>query len=75
MGGSCVTYAGEGKCFIVLVGIPEGNNQLEDLGVDGRIKLNGILRSRLGEWTVLIWLRIGTSEDSCECDDEHPVSI
>jgi hypothetical protein len=57
------------------VGKHEGKKWLEDLGVEGRIKLKEILRSRLGEWTVLIWLRIGTSEGSCEHDYEISFSI
>jgi len=36
-------------------------NQLEDLGVDGRIVLRWVYRKLdFGEWTGLIWLRIGT---------------
>jgi hypothetical protein len=65
----------KGSAYRVLVGKPEGKNLLEDLGVDWRIKLNGILSKKLGERTVLIWLRIGTIEGSCEHDDEHSVSI
>jgi hypothetical protein len=57
------------------VGKYEGKKRLEDLGVEGRIILKEIVRSRLGEWTVLIWLRMGTSEGSCEHDDEHSFSI
>ena len=34
----------KGNAYIVLVGKPEGKNRLEDLGVDGRIKLKGILK-------------------------------
>ena len=34
----------KGNAYIVLVGKLEGKNQLEDLSVDGRIKLNGILK-------------------------------
>jgi len=34
----------KGNAYIVLVGKPEGKNRLEDLGVDGRIKVNGILK-------------------------------
>jgi len=34
---------------------------LEGLGVDGRIILKGIFRKwDEGEWTELIWLRVGT---------------
>jgi len=36
--------SGKRNAYIVLVGKPEGKNRLKDLGVDGRIKLNGILK-------------------------------
>ena len=35
-------------------------DDVEDLGVDGRIMLNTSSRSGLGAWTGLIWLRIET---------------
>ena len=45
----------------VLVGKPEGKNQLEDRGIDGRIMLRWIFRKwDVGVWTGSIWLRIGT---------------
>ena len=47
--------------YRVLVWKPEGNNHLEDLGVDGSIILKKILKIWDGEaWTGLIRLRIGT---------------
>jgi hypothetical protein len=70
-----VTYIGEGKCLQCLVGKHEGKKWLDDLGVEGRIKLKGIVRIRLGEWTVLIWLRIGSNEGYCEHDDEYYFSV
>jgi hypothetical protein len=35
-------------------------DHLENLGIDGRIALNVSSGNRMGTWTVLIWLRIGT---------------
>jgi hypothetical protein len=35
-------------------------DNLEDLGVDGRIILSGCSRSGMATWTGLIWPRIGT---------------
>jgi hypothetical protein len=38
-------------------------NQFEDVGVDGKIILNGIFKKWDGEaWTGLVWLRIGTCD-------------
>jgi len=44
MHGACSTYGGEDRCIRVLVGKPEGKNDLEDPGIDGRIILRWILR-------------------------------
>jgi hypothetical protein len=43
--------------YRVLVGKPEGKNNLEEPGVDGRMDLQQV---EGGAWTGLIWLRIGT---------------
>jgi hypothetical protein len=37
-------------------------DQLEDLGIDRRIILKSSSRNRMGIWTRLIWLRIGTGD-------------
>jgi len=47
--------------YRILVGKPEGKNQLEDPGVDERIILRWIFRKwDVGVWTGLTWLRKGT---------------
>ena len=52
----------EKKCaHRVLVGKPEGKNQLVDPGIDGRIKLKWIFgKLGRGAWIGLIWFRIET---------------
>ena len=41
---------------------PQGRENLEALGVDGRILLKWILQKSVGRaWTGLLWLRIGAS--------------
>jgi len=54
-----VAGMGEGKgVYSVLV---RERDHLEDPGVDGRIIMRWIFRNLdVGEWTGLIWLRIGT---------------
>jgi len=45
------------------VGKTEGQNHLQDLGVDGRKMLKWIFKKWDGAaWTGLIWLRIATGE-------------
>ena len=47
--------------YRVVVGKPEGKNQLEDRGLDGRIILRWIFRKwDVGAWTGSMWFRIGT---------------
>jgi hypothetical protein len=63
MCGACRTYEGEEKCIEGLGGINlKGRNHLEDLVIDREIILKWIFKSRMGEWTGFIWLRIGTGK-------------
>jgi hypothetical protein len=62
MGGACSTYGGRGEVY---TGFWWGNlrerDDLEDLGIDGRIIFKWIFRKwGVGVWTGLSWLRIGT---------------
>jgi len=46
----------------IFIGMPEGKNHSEDLGIGVKIILERILGKRGGKmWTRFIWLRIGTS--------------
>ena len=57
-----VERMGESKdVYRVLVGKPEGKDNLEDPGVDGRIILRWIFRKRdVGIWIRSSWLRVWT---------------
>ena len=57
-GAGHVARIGRGSC--VLGCDRKERDDVEDLGVDGRIMLNTSSRSGLGAWTGLIWLRIET---------------
>jgi len=47
--------------YRILVGKPEGNDYLEDPGIDGWIILRWIFRKwDVRAWTGSMWLRIGT---------------
>jgi hypothetical protein len=55
-----VQEAGEVHTVVWWVSLREGDHS-ENLGVDGRILLQGIFKQWNGEsWTELLWLRIGT---------------
>jgi len=59
-----VAHIGElTSSYTILVGKSEGKNCSEDLGVDGKIMLEWIIRKKGGKvwWTGCIWLRMGTS--------------
>jgi hypothetical protein len=48
-----------------------GTDHLEDIGIDGVIILEWILRNYGGRvWTGFIWLRTGTGGASCEHGNE-----
>jgi hypothetical protein len=52
-----------------------GKDQLEDLGIDGKIILKLICK-RYGEaWIGLIWLMIGQVMGDCECGNKPMDSI
>jgi hypothetical protein len=57
MDGACSAYGGRRGVYGVLVGKPEGKNQLVYPGVDGSIILRWMWD--VGVWTGLSWLRIG----------------
>jgi len=60
------------KARIALMGKPEDNLHLEDLGIDGRMLLKWNLKKDYGlAWKGLTWLRIRTIGASCEQGNEH----
>jgi hypothetical protein len=49
-------------------------DSLRDLDVNVRVILKCILKEGAGSaWTELIWLRIGTVANSCECGNEEKI--
>jgi hypothetical protein len=49
----------------------KGRDHLEDLSIDGSVILKCVLKKYgVRMWTGFIWLRIGSSADSCEHDNE-----
>jgi hypothetical protein len=48
MGGACSTHGEDEKCIQISGEEPEGRRHSENLGVDGRLGLNGALRNRVG---------------------------
>jgi hypothetical protein len=64
MGGACGTFGDRRDAYRVLVGRTDERDQLEDLGVDGRIILKWIFKKWDGEaWTGLLYFRIGTGPE------------
>ena len=59
-----VAHMGEKRTvFRDLVDKPEGKNHLDDLGMDGTITLQCILKKLYGKvWVEFIWLSTGTSD-------------
>jgi hypothetical protein len=47
----------------VVMGKPEGDRPLKNVGVQRRIILKWILKEYNGEWTRFVWLRIWRSEE------------
>jgi hypothetical protein len=61
-GGACSTNGSDGNAYNILVGKPEGKDNLEDLRVDGKVILKWTLRKLGGKmWTGCIWIRMGAS--------------
>jgi hypothetical protein len=61
MGKKCSMYEGGERFVQGFGGKPEGKKHSEDLSVDGKIKLNWILKMWDREaWSGLIWVRIRT---------------
>jgi hypothetical protein len=60
MGGTYNTCGGTGG-YVLLAGKPEGRVQLEDLGLDRRIKLNGSSRTGMEGFDWIDWRGIGGS--------------
>jgi len=59
--GACGMYGRKERCIQGFSGEMRERNQLEDLGIDGRIILKWMLRKWGGGlWTGLIWLKIRT---------------
>jgi len=60
MGRACRKFGEEERSIPGFGGETSGNNDLKDLGTDGRIILKGIFKKwDVGAWTGLIWPRIG----------------
>jgi len=63
MGGACSTYGGRGEVYTGFWwGKPRDRDHLEDIGVDGRIILKGVLKKSVGRvWKGLVGSRRGRS--------------
>jgi hypothetical protein len=61
MGGACGRHGRDTNAYRILVGRPEGNYQLEDIGVDRRVLLKWLFNTHYGRLrTALIWMKRGT---------------
>jgi len=59
-GTACYSHGGEGICLPDFGGEPAGKNQLEFIGIDGRITLKWMFRKQAGITpTGVIWLQVG----------------
>jgi hypothetical protein len=67
MGGACSTYEVDEGRIRGFGGVTWGKrDHVEDLGVDGRIILEFVLKISVGRaWSGLIWLRSGACVASC----------
>jgi hypothetical protein len=67
-------YGGQERCMQGSVGIPEEGDHLEDLGLQGRIKLKWIF-NKWGVDTTTGLICLGHVVGACECGNEPSGSI
>jgi hypothetical protein len=76
MGGECSTYGNMRGACRALVGRYEGNNHLEDRGLEGRIILKRIFKRKDGKTRLCCsGLGYGQVVSSCESGNEHSGSV